>query len=130
MKRLIGIIVITLLLIGGGILEEVYINKTITKLGDLANNLETKIMENKDNINTEDVNNSFGELENFWIKTETSFCYITNFEKFRALDESVVKLKTAIFYNDFSVATENLALIKNFEKVLNYTLGISLNNII
>ena len=69
MKRLIGIIVITLLLIGGGILEEIYINKTITKLGDLANNLETKIMENKDNINTEDVNNSVGELENFWIKT-------------------------------------------------------------
>ena len=130
MKRLIGIIVITRLLIGGGSLEEIYINKTITKLGDLANNLETKIMENKDNINTEDINNSFGELENFWIKTETSFCYITNFEKFRALDESVVKLKTAIFYNDFSVATENLALIKNFEKVLNYTLGISLNNII
>ena len=130
MKRLIGIIIITIILIGGGITEEIYINKTITKLEFFATNLEEKINKNKDDINTEDINTSFNELDNFWKQTESVFCYLTNFEKVRSLDESVVKLKTAIFYNDFSVATENLALIKNYAKVLHYTLGVSLNNII
>ena len=130
MKRLIGIIIITIILIGGGITEEIYINKTITKLEFFATNLEEKINKNKDDINTEDINASFNELDNFWKQTESVFCYLINFEKVRSLDESVVKLKTAIFYNDFSVATENLALIKNYAKVLHYTLGVSLNNII
>ena len=130
MKRLIGIIIITVILIGGGIVEEVYINKTITRLEFFATNLEEKINKNKNDINTEDINASFNELDNFWKQTESVFCYLTNFEKVRSLDESVVKLKTAIFYNDFSVATENLALIKNYAKVLHYTLGVSLNNII
>ena len=130
MKRLIGIIIITIILIGGGIVEEICINKTITKLEFFATNLEEKINKNKDDINTEDINTSFNELDNFWKQTESVFCYLTNFEKVRSLDESVVKLKTAIFYNDFSVATENLALIKNYAKVLHYTLGVSLNNII
>ena len=87
-------------------------------------------MANKDNINTKEISSSFDELNNFWTETETAFCYLTNFEKFRSLDESVVKLNSAIFYNDFSVATENLTLIKNYAKVLYYTLGTSLNNII
>lgn len=130
MKRLIGIIIITILLIGGGIVEEIYIRKTITRLETYAINLEEKIMANKDNINTKEINSSFDELNNFWTETETAFCYLTNFEKFRSLDESVVKLNSAIFYNDFSVATENLTLIKNYAKVLYYTLGTSLNNII
>ena len=130
MKRLIGIIIITVILIGGGIVEEVYINKTITRLEFFATNLEEKINKNKNDINTEDINASFNELDNFWKQTESVFCYLTNFEKIRSLDESIIKLKTAIFYNDFSVATENLALIKNYAKVLHYTLGVSLNNII
>ena len=130
MKRLIGIIIITIILIGGGITEEIYINKTITRLEFFATNLEEKINKNKDDINTEDINASFNELDNFWKQTESVFCYLTNFEKIRSLDESIIKLKTAIFYNDFSVATENLALIKNYAKVLHYTLGVSLNNII
>lgn len=130
MKRLIGIIIITILLIGGGIVEEIYIRKTITRLETYAINLEEKITANKDNINTKEINSSFDELNNFWTETETAFCYLTNFEKFRSLDESIVKLDSAIFYNDFSVATENLTLIKNYAKVLYYTLGTSLNNII
>ena len=40
MKRLIGIIIITAILIGGGIIEEIYINKTITRLEFFATNLE------------------------------------------------------------------------------------------
>ena len=130
MKRLIGIIIIAILLIAGGIAEEIYIRKTISTLDYYATNLQSKLTENEDNINTEEINTSFDELNEYWKGTETIFCYLTNFEKFRSLDESVVKLETAIKYNDFSVANENLTLIKNYTKVLYYTLGTSLNNLL
>lgn len=130
MKKLIGVIIITVLLLAGGIVEEIYVRNTISNLDYFATNLETKLRENEDNINTDEIKASFNELNEYWKQTETIFCYLTNFEKFRSLDESVVKLDTAIKYNDFSVANENLTLIKNYTKVFYFTLGMSLNNIL
>ena len=130
MKKLIGVLIIIVLLITGGILEEIFINKTTDKLVYYSSNLETLFKDNQENINTPEINEEFSKLKIFWDETEDVLCYITNFEKIRTLDENITKLESAIKYNDFSVASENLALIKNYKEVLHYVLGANIDNVL
>ncbi len=130
MKKLIGVLIIIALLITGGILEEIFINKTTDKLVYHSSNLETLFKDNQENINIPEINEEFSKLKIFWDETEDVLCYITNFEKIRTLDENITKLESAIKYNDFSVASENLALIKNYKEVLHYVIGTNIDNVL
>ena len=130
MKRAIGMIIIALLLVGFGIWEEIYVDRTIKTLSHNSVHLEKLINENEENINCPDVINEFKGLDKFWNKAENNLCYIVNFEKIKPINESIFKLEGAIKENDFSLAMENVKTLQNYSNNLRYIMGASVNNIL
>lgn len=130
MKRAIGMIIIALLLVGFGIWEEIYVDKTIKTLSHNSIHLEKLLDENEENINCPDVVKEFKGLDKFWNKAENNLCYIVNFEKIKPINESIFKLEGAIKENDFSVAIENVKTLQNYSNNLRYIMGASVNNIL
>lgn len=130
MTRIISMIIITLLLIGCGAGEELFVRNTVKQLNAHAKTLDLLIEENEENLDTVDVKQKFNELKSFWEKTEHILTYIVNFEKIRAIGESIIKLEGAITQNDFSVAVENIKLVINYSKNLNYIMGGDISNIL
>ena len=130
MLRLISMIIITLLLIGCGIAEELFVRNTIHTLNTHAKVLDSLIEENEEDLNIPEIKEEYGKIKSFWNKTEHVLTYIVNFEKIRAIGEAVIKLEGAITQNDFSVAVENIKLIINYSENLSYVMGGDISNIL
>ncbi len=130
MKRTFAILFIILIIISVCIVEEVTLNKTNQKLDEYSNSLSVAIVENKDNLNNESVLKEFKKLDDFWQDTKVTLCYLTNYEKIKTMDESLIKLEASIKYNDESLAIENISIIKSYSEFLHYFMGFNLNNLL
>ena len=130
MKRTFAILFIILIIISVCIVEEVTLNKTNQKLDEYSNSLSVAIVENKDNLNNESVLKEFKKLDDFWQDTKVALCYLTNYEKIKTMDESLIKLEASIKYNDESLAIENISIIKSYSEFLHYFMGFNLNNLL
>lgn len=128
MKRLIGILIILLVLVGLSVGEEILVNKTTSTLHHTSYHIERLIKANEENINCKEVRDEFDDLNTFWDKTEQLLCYIVNFEKIKPINETLHKLDGAISENDFSVAVENVETLQNYSENLKYIMGASLTN--
>ena len=130
MKRTFAILFIILIIISVCIVEEATLNKTNQKLDEYSNSLSVAIVENKDNLNNESVLKEFKKLDDFWQDTKVTLCYLTNYEKIKTMDESLIKLEASIKYNDESLAIENISIIKSYSEFLHYFMGFNLNNLL
>ena len=129
MKRLISILIIFFLIVSIAIFEEIYVNNFINNLSSNADIVSVCIKENENNLNIDKINNNFSHLKNFWSKSKKVLSYFINYEKIKTLDESFIKLDIAIKRNDFSLASENIALIKEYSQFFEFLMGFNLNNL-
>jgi len=129
MKRFIAIICLLLILITVACTEEIFLHNFISQLSIKSEQVSVLVKENEDNLNVTKLKTSYKELSDFWEKSKTFLCYFTNYEKIRAMDEGFTKLETAITNNDSSLAIENIALIKGYNKVFHYIMGFNINNL-
>ena len=129
MKRLISILIIFFLIVSIAIFEEIYVNNFINNLSSKADIVSVCIKENENNLNIDKINNNFSHLKNFWSKSKKVLSYFINYEKIKTLDESFIKLDIAIKRNDFSLASENNALIKEYSQFFEFLMGFNLNNL-
>ena len=130
MVRTISMIIIALILAGCGVGEELFVRNTVNTLSNHAKVLDVLIAENESNLDIPDIKDELDKLNSFWEKTEHILTYLVNFEKIRAIGEAIIKLEGAITQNDFSVAVENIKLIINYSKNLNYIMGGDISNIL
>lgn len=129
MKRFLAILFLVFILIGFSVFEEFY-NKTFLKtLNTKAEQVSVVINKNENNLNVNEVNDKYNVLKDFWQKSKNTLCYFTNYEKIKSIDESFVKLETAIKHNDISLAAENIAVIKEYSEFFKYIMGFSLSNL-
>ncbi|MBQ9793243.1 MAG: DUF4363 family protein [Clostridia bacterium] len=129
MKRTISIIILSFILISIATFEEIYTQNFIYTLRNKAEQVAVAINKNEDNINNEDVLSSLDDLKIFWHKSKNILCYFTNYEKIKSIDESFVKLSTSISHNDMSLASENIAVIKDYSEFFKYLMGFNLNTL-
>lgn len=129
MKRLISILVLLIIIIGIAVMEEIFIHNFITNLTVKAEIVSVEIEKNKDNLNNESISSVYSDLKSFWKKSKIGLCYFTNYEKIKTIDESFVKLSTALKNNDLSLATENIAVVKEYGDFFHYMMGFNLNNL-
>lgn len=129
MKRFISILIIFFLIISIATFEEIYVNNFILTLSNKADIVSVCIKENENNLNIDKINKNFSNLKNFWSKSKKVLSYFINYEKIKTLDESFIKLDIAIKRNDFSLASENIALIKEYSQFFEFLMGFNLNNL-
>lgn len=129
MKRLIAVLFLVAVLITIATLEQVYVNNFLYQLDIKSQQVSQAIEVDDKNLEREDVKNSFEDLNKFWHNAKNKLCYFTNYEKIKSVDESFVKLSTAIENNDSSLAIENIAVIKEYRNLFTYFMGFNINNL-
>lgn len=129
MKKFFSIMVIIIILASVSIFEEIYSKHFIITLSNKAEETSSAISTNKDNIQNNDVITSYNNLKNYWNKSKIILCFFTNYEKIKAVDESIIKVETAIKYNEISLAIENISIIKEYEKIFKFMIGFNINSL-
>lgn len=130
MKRLIAIFCIIALLLLGGILEIIYIEKSSNKLYDITNEIHINCEANESNLyNVKNVT-LVNELQTFWDDAEKKLCLVINYESIKCISETIAKLQIAIEENDKSVAYENIILLKNYSDIIKNVMGFNFHNLL
>lgn len=129
MKRLIAVLFLLVILIGIATLEQVYVNNFLNNLNVKSQQVSQAINIDEKNLERKEVKTAFDELNTFWEDSKNKLCYFTNYEKIKSVDESFVKLATAIDNNDSSLAIENIAVIKEYGRFFTYFMGFNINNL-
>lgn len=92
MKRGIIIILIFTFLIGLCILEEAYLKANLEKLNEKSIEL-LELVENSENVNTQEINKKVIELNEFWKETEAYFCLVVNHINMEEAGEQISKIE-------------------------------------
>ena len=99
MKKTISFIIVTIILLSVVIAEQIYIDKTlddlILKIDTL--NTQTALVEN---INTEEINKTAEDLDDFWTKNEDILCVLVNHNDLTKIGEEIKKIKVYIKDNN------------------------------
>ena len=129
MKRNLIIVLIVLLIIAVCAIEEIVLSNINANLAHYTEELSTSITENSDNLSTFEVEEKYKSLSSFWKDAKRKLCYLTNYEKIRIMDESIIKLGASIENNDESLTIENLAIVEVFSEFTYYFMGFNINNL-
>ena len=98
MKKIISFIVITLMLIGAVVFEQIYLNKSFDGLIVKIDNLSKQI-EYYEEINTLQIKSSSEDLESFWTDAEKILCFTINYNDLNRIGEQVQRVKAYIEQN-------------------------------
>ena len=129
MKRNLIIVLIVLLIVAVCAIEEIVLSNINSNLAHYTEELSTSITENSDNLSTFEVEEKYKNLSSFWKDAKRKLCYLTNYEKIRIMDESIIKLGASIVNNDESLTIENLAIVEAFSEFTYYFMGFNINNL-
>lgn len=129
MKRNLIIVLIVLLIVAVCAIEEIVLSNINANLAHYTEELSTSITENSDNLSTFEVEEKYKDLSSFWKDAKRKLCYLTNYEKIRIMDESIIKLGASIENNDESLTIENLAIVETFSEFTYYFMGFNINNL-
>ena len=130
MKRLFAIFFMVSLLLLGGILEIIYIEKSSSKLYDITNKIHISCEANESNLNNKTNITLVDELQTFWDAAEKKLCLVVNYESIKCISETIAKLQIAIEENDKSVAYENIILLKNYSDIIKNVMGFNFHNLL
>ena len=130
MKRLFAIFFMVSLLLLGGILEIIYIEKSSSKLYDITNKIHISCEANESNLNNKTNITLVDELKTFWDDAEKKLCLVVNYESIKCISETIAKLQIAIEENDKSVAYENIILLKNYSDIIKNVMGFNFHNLL
>ena len=130
MKRLFAIFFMVSLLLLGGILEIIYIEKSSSKLYDITNKIHISCEANESNLNNKTNITLVDELQTFWDNEEKKLCLVVNYESIKCISETIAKLQIAIEENDKSVAYENIILLKNYSDIIKNVMGFNFHNLL
>ncbi len=130
MKRLFAIFFMVSLLLLGGILEIIYIEKSSSKLYDITNKIHISCEANESNLNNKTNITLVDELQTFWDDAEKKLCLVVNYESIKCISETIAKLQIAIEENDKSVAYENIILLKNYSDIIKNVMGFNFHNLL
>ena len=129
MKRFFAVLILILILISVCTFEEIFLQTFVKSFTFKAETLSALISNKTELKENKEINNSYITLKQDWNNAKTTLCFFTNYEKIKSMDESLIKLESAIKNNDKNLANENISLICNYDQFFNYMLGFNLNNL-
>ena len=117
MKRIIVIILLSLILAGSLIYEQIFINDSVTLLKTKCQDVYDTIHQSI-NINDESIIKKVSELNDFWSNRESQLCLIINHKDMEKVGEQIVKVLTLCKQNDTKQAIYEVDLLKYYTIIL------------
>lgn len=98
MKKVVSVIIVSLLLVAMVIVEQIFVQNTLDLLIEQSQNLNS-VIETVENINTNQLNESIQKLDEFWTEKEKLLCLSINHNDLNKVGEQIKKVKMYISQN-------------------------------
>ena len=128
MKRIIVIILLSLILAGSLIYEQIFINDSVTLLKTKCQDVYDTIHQSI-NINDESIIKKVSELNDFWSNRESQLCLIINHKDMEKVGEQIVKVLTLCKQNDTKQAIYEVDLLKYYTEGYEHIIKVTFQNI-
>lgn len=131
MKRLIITVFIMLLITGGVIWEQIFLNETYNELEDKLDALVAEVENSpEDAVDTDTNKRLINELYELWLEKESILCYLVRHTETFQVSDSIIYAKNFINFNNKEEAMVALTKLQYLFSVRHYNIGTSIQNII
>lgn len=129
MKKIISVIVLTLILIAGVIIEQVYLEKTIATLNEKVIFLDNLIT-NAEDINNTEIITAVYDLDEFWSKNEKIMGLAINHNEIIKIGEQIKKIEVYIKSNNKIDCEYELKTLVYYAESYNLIYAITAGNVL
>lgn len=128
MKRIITIICLFLALITLATYEVIAVDKVITKLENQVIVLNDLVKNNKDDLSV--VETEVNKVKSDWDSNEDNLCLMFNHKDLSVITDSLTKLKSYVFNNDYDNAVAEVDLLNEYAKKNRHIMGFNMQNLL
>jgi hypothetical protein len=120
-----------LLITGGVIWEQIFLNETYNELEDKLDALVAEVENSpEDAVDTDTNKRLINELYELWLEKESILCYLVRHTETFQVSDSIIYAKNFINFNNKEEAMVALTKLQYLFSVRHYNIGTSIQNII
>lgn len=128
MKRIIGIIIITVFLVAICTLEEILINSTLNEVKQYSKTLY-ELSQKSDTVATEEIISLTNELNDYWLEREPILCFFINYKDVGEMGNEITRMKSYTLSDIKEEFDASLTLVLYYCETFNHITGLSVQNI-
>lgn len=128
MKKIFWAIIITILLFGIVIGEQIFVDNTLDALINKIDVVETNIT-STNTLNTDEIINICDDLDIFWTEREKILCLFINHNDLSKIGEQIKKIKTYVEQNRKDDCEYELDTLKFYAESYKHVVEINLQNL-
>ena len=128
MKRIIAIVFLFLALITLATYEVVMVDKVIVKLENQAKSLSEMVKSNKEDLSIVETEISYVKKD--WDSKEDNLCLMFNHKDLSAITDSLTRLKSYIYNNDYDNAVAEVDLLNEYARKNRHIMGFNMQNLL
>ena len=128
MKRIIAIVFLFLALITLATYEVVMVDKVIVKLENQVTSLSEMVKSNKEDSSIVETELSYVKKD--WDSKEDNLCLMFNHKDLSAITDSLTRLKSYIYNNDYDNAVAEVDLLNEYARKNRHIMGFNMQNLL
>ncbi len=128
MKRIIAIVFLFLALITLATYEVVMVDKVIVKLENQVTSLSEMVKSNKEDLSIVETEISYVKKD--WDSKEDNLCLMFNHKDLSAITDSLTRLKSYIYNNDYDNAVAEVDLLNEYARKNRHIMGFNMQNLL
>jgi len=127
-KRIIAIVFLFLALITLATYDVVMVDKVIVKLENQVTSLSEMVKSNKEDLSIVETEISY--IKKDWDSKEDNLCLMFNHKDLSAITDSLTKLKSYIYNNDYDNAVAEVDLLNEYARKNRHIMGFNMQNLL
>ena len=127
-KRIIAIVFLFLALITLATYEFVMVDKVIVKLENQVTSLSEMVKSNKEDLSIVETEISYVKKD--WDSKEDNLCLMFNHKDLSAITDSLTRLKSYIYNNDYDNAVAEVDLLNEYARKNRHIMGFNMQNLL
>jgi len=128
-KKIVSVIVVFVLLVATVVLEQVFIDRTLSSLNEKIDFLD-KTIDATEAINTTEIKNIIDDLDSFWTEKEKVLCISINHNDLNRVGEQIKKIKVYIEQNNKDDCVYEIKVLKFYAESYDHTLELNPQNVL
>ena len=128
MKRIIAIVFLFLALITLATYEVVMVDKVIVQLENQVTSLSEMVKSNKEDLSIVETEISYVKKD--WDSKEDNLCLMFNHKDLSAITDSLTRLKSYIYNNDYDNAVAEVDLLNEYARKNRHIMGFNMQNLL
>ena len=128
-RKMLIFILLSVILIGVSIGEQIFIDNTINTMLKHIDSFETTIIENENNLDSQNVLAKFYKMENYWENRESTMAFFVDHKNISNIGQGLVRLIAALEENDYTLSKTEIYLLREVAFVFKKMSTFNIHNV-